>query len=276
MSYAQTGADALEYNTWRHGASRLVFRGPRMRFDGAFNLALGGSATFGRFIERPWPGLVDGATGVPMANLGAQHAGIEAMLRDPEIQALMGRAQAVVIQITGAHLVSNAYFRVHPRRNDRFVTATPALAALFPEVDFTDFSFTRHLLGTLRGIDARRYGHVVSELRTCWLSGMQALIGRASGPCIALWLAEAPPPEDSPAPALGRDPLFVTRAMVDALAPHLAEVIEVTGSTRLPAEGMVFAPIQAAAAAELPGPALHAQAAGAVADRLRRLMRPAA
>ncbi len=276
MSYAQAGADALDYNTWRHGASRLVFRGPRMRFDGAFNLALGGSATFGRFIERPWPGLVDGATGVAMANLGAQHAGVEAMLRDPEIPALMGRAQAVVIQITGAHLVSNGYFRVHPRRNDRFVTATPALAALFPEVDFTDFSFTRHLLGTLRGIDTGRYARVVAELRSRWLDGMRTLIGHSNGPCIALWLAEAPPPADSAAPALGRDPLFVTRAMIDALGPDLAEVTEVTGPTVLPAEGMVYPPLQAAAAAELPGPVLHARAGQAVADRLRRMMRPAA
>jgi hypothetical protein len=139
MSYAQSGADALEYNTWRHGASRLVFRGPRMRFDGAFNLALGDAATFGRFIERPWPGQVDAATGVPMANLGAVHAGVEALTLDPEIAGLMGRAQAVVIQITGAHLVSNAYYRVHPRRNDRFIAATPKLVELFPEVDFHRF-----------------------------------------------------------------------------------------------------------------------------------------
>jgi hypothetical protein len=157
MTYAQAGADALDYNTWRHGASRLVFRGPRMRFDGAFNLALGGTATFGRFIERPWPGQVDAATGVPMANLGAVHAGVEAMTLDPEIAGLMGRAQAVVIQITGAHLVSNGYFRVHPRRNDRFIAATPKLAALFPDIDFTDFSFTRHLLATLRETDVGRY-----------------------------------------------------------------------------------------------------------------------
>jgi hypothetical protein len=276
MSYAQSGADALEYNTWRHGASRLVFRGPRMRFDGAFNLALGDAATFGRFIERPWPGQVDAATGMAMANLGAQHAGVEALTLDPEIGGLMGRAQAVVIQITGAHLVSNAYYRLHPRRNDRFIAATPKLVELFPEVDYTDFSFTRHLLATLRATDAGRYARVVTELRASWTDRMRALIAQCAGPCLALWLAEAPPPAASPAPAPVGDPLFVTRAMIDALRPLLADVVEVTGPTVLPAEGMVHAPMQTAAAAALPGPQLHAAAAAALAERLRRLRQSAA
>ncbi len=55
-----------------------------------------------------------------------------------------------VIQVMGAHNMSNRFYAVHPRRNDRFLRASLGCCkTIYPEVDFTEFNFTRHMLTAL-------------------------------------------------------------------------------------------------------------------------------
>ena len=75
-------------------------------------------------------------------------------------------AQVTVIQILGAHNMSNRFYTVHPRRNDRFLRASPMLRGIYHDVDFTEFNFTRHMLSRLREISEERFALVVEELKT--------------------------------------------------------------------------------------------------------------
>ena len=45
----------LDYRHCRYGTSRLAFRGPEARAESPYVAALGGSATFGKFVAQPWP-----------------------------------------------------------------------------------------------------------------------------------------------------------------------------------------------------------------------------
>jgi hypothetical protein len=182
-------------------------------------------------------------------------------------------AAAVVIQIVGAANISNRFYAVHPRRNDRFLRAAPQLTALYRDVDFTDFHFTRHMLKRLNAAGPDRFAAVESELRAAWLSRMGDLVRQAGRPVVLLWIGnhrKAPAPRDP----LAQEPLFVDETMVAALRGPGVTVLRVNPSDAARAEGsggMVCGAFDHAAAAELPGPAVHREIAAALAPRLRDL-----
>ena len=68
-------------------------------------------------------------------------------------------------------------------------------------------------------------------------------------------------------PDIAEDPSFVSREMIETLRPAAAQVVEATASAEAQAQGtrgMVFAPMEEPAAAELLGPLAHAEAADAL------------
>ena len=65
---------------------------------------------------------------------------------------------------------------MHPRRNDRFLRASERLQSLYPEVDFTEFHFNRHLLGRLQELSEERFAEIAGELRQAWLARMKHLL----------------------------------------------------------------------------------------------------
>ena len=58
MAYEFAGDSALDYFPCRYGQSKLLFRGPRRRFDGPYAAAIGGTETYGKFVADPYPALV--------------------------------------------------------------------------------------------------------------------------------------------------------------------------------------------------------------------------
>lgn len=277
MAYEYRGAEALDYFPCRYGASRLSFRGPRRNLTGDYIAVLGGSATYGRFVRDPYPALIEAALDMPVVNFGCMNAGADVFLHDEAVLEICRGARAVVVQITGAQNLSNRFYTVHPRRNDRFLRARRALVGLYPSVDFTEFNFTRHMLQSLHARAPSRFGAVVAELRAVWGERMEALIRAVGGPAILLWMADHPPaPEGAPL-SFGAEPLFVDAGMLTRLRPLAAEMLEIAPSARARAEGargMVFEEIDAPVAAALPGPTAHEEAAQALLPLLRRLLPP--
>lgn len=266
-------AGALDYSPCRYGTSRLVFRGPERDLSRPYLAMLGGSPTFGKYVARPFPALVERALGRPVANLGGLNAGPDFYLSDPGTLDVAGRARAAVVQVTGAEALSNPYYTVHARRNDRFVAATPALRALFPQVDFADIHFTRHLLQVLERTDAHAHAQVVAGLKRNWLARMRLLLARLPRHRLLLWLADAPPP--ARAERLDPAPPFVDRGMLDALRPDLSDLIVATPSPHARAQrpfDMTYPETEAAQAACLPGAAAHAEVAAQLVPALQRLM----
>ena len=270
MMLMQAGAGALDYRPCRYGASKVMFRGPRRDLSRAYVAVLGGSGAFGRYVARPYSDLVEGALGRPVANLAALNAGPDFYLSDPDTLDIAAGAAVAVVQITGAEALSNPFYTVHSRRNDRFLSATPALRALYPQVDFADIHFTRHLLQVLRRADEGCFGKVVQGLQEAWLDRMRALLARLPARRVLLWVRGAARP-DGP----DSDPLFIDSALIDALRPEVTMVVEATPSERARAMAqfdMTFPETETTQAACLPGAAVHAELAAQLVPGLRGLV----
>lgn len=273
MLMLDAGAGALDYSPCRYGAAKAVFRGPGRDLALPYVAMLGGSPTFGKYVGQPYPALVEQALGQPVANLAGLNAGPDFYLSDPATLDIAGGARAAVVQVTGAEALSNPFYSVHGRRNDRFLAATPAMRTLYPQVDFTDIHFTRHLLQVLYRNDGGAFRQVVQGLRQNWLAKMRQLLSRLPSRRVLLWLADIAPPDR--AESLDLAPLFIDRAMLDALRPEVSAIVLASPSPRARAMArfdMTFPETEAAQAACLPGAAVHAEVAERLAPVLRGLM----
>ncbi|RMD93877.1 MAG: hypothetical protein D6811_04035 [Alphaproteobacteria bacterium] len=264
-SAARLGPD---YQPCHYGRSKVSFRGPRVEPAGRYAVFLGGNETFGRFIERPFPALIAAAAGIAAINLGCANAGLDLYVKDPSLLEIVAGAETAVIQIMGAQNMSNRFYVVHPRRNDRFVRASATLKALYPEVDFTEYHFTRHLLMALRDQSPGCFELVVEELRAAWVARMRSLLEQVSGRAILLWLSDRAPEDDAEELSPGGEPLLVNREMLAALADTGAELVEHVASPAEIASGreaMIYSELEQAAAREMLGPRVHADVAARLA-----------
>ncbi|EYD72571.1 DUF6473 family protein [Limimaricola hongkongensis] len=204
----------------RYAASRLEVRGPLRRIDRGYIACPGGTETFGPGLEQPFPALLERSTGRACVNLGTLNAGIGALLGDAALLAMCQGAERVVLQVTGAQGLANRFYSVHPRRNDRFLRASAKLRALYPEIDFTDFCFVRHMLESLHSHEEARFALVRDELRVAWSMRMRSLIAQLGVPVTLVVL-----PVRLGHGRLGDDPLFVTTDMIEALRPVVRHIV---------------------------------------------------
>ncbi|MBW7920471.1 MAG: hypothetical protein H3C51_00025 [Rubellimicrobium sp.] len=275
MNTGQPVADGLDYAPCQYPGSRLYFRGPAADLTRPFVAFLGGTETYGKFIETPFPALVARATGLQCANFGIVNASVDAPGSDPGLMAIARRAGVRVLQVTGAHMLSNRFYTVHPRRNDRFLRASTVLSALFPEVDFSEICFTGHLLARLWEVSPDRFQILREELQAAWSARMRSTLEQLGPATLLLWFAPQMPSdipwEERPDP-LHIEPAFVTRRMLDSLRPLVRMVLMATPSPRAMATGtagMVYTSRQQAAARALLPPAAHEEAAATIARALR-------
>ena len=82
MTYMNMGRGSLDYFPCRYGEGKTMFRGPKRKAEGDYIAFLGGTETFGKFVARPFPRIVEEQTGQPALNLGMAHAGPDAYLAD--------------------------------------------------------------------------------------------------------------------------------------------------------------------------------------------------
>jgi hypothetical protein len=264
MLHLDAGAGALDYFPCRYGASKAVFRGPGRDLSQPYVAVLGGSASFGKYVADPYPALLERALGRPVANLAVVNAGPDLYLSDPATLEVAAGASVAVVQITGAEALSNPLYSVHSRRNDRFLAASPTLRALYPQVDFTEIHFTRHLLTVLRRADSQRFRQVLAILQENWHLRMQALLAGLPKRRVLLWLSETPPPSRADAPDPGFGPLLVDREMLAALqgtGTPLVEAVPSPAALREGQTGMLFPETEVQQARALPGAAIHAEVA---------------
>ena len=265
----------LSYVPCRYGGSRMLFRGPRRRLDLPYITFLGSTGTYGKFIEKPFPSLVEKAMRHTSINFGCVNGGIDAFVNDPTVMEICQNAEMNVIQIMGANNLSNRFYAVHLRRNDRFLRASTVLQAIYPDVDFAEFAFTRHMLGALHTKSLDRFETVVHELREAWMARMRNLIGQIGERCILLWFSEDEMTDDNWSDRkdqLQIDPLFITASMIDELRPLVKGVVVVNPSDAAMAQGtrgMFFPPSQEKAASEMLGVDCHTEASAALVPHIR-------
>ena len=104
---------------------------------------------------------------------------------------------------------------------------------------------------------------------------MERLLSRISAPVVLLWLSNHAPGDAALEAEMRSDPLFVDRAMIEALRPRVQQVVEVVVSAEAQArrgEGMVFGQLEAPAAAEMLGAGAQMEAAEALREVLPGLI----
>lgn len=268
MTLDSLGESALDYLPCRYGNSKLLFRGPRKDLSFPYVAFLGGTETYGKFVADPFVSLLDRRLEPTCVNFGCINAGVDVFLNDPFLPEAAHKARVTVLQMPGAQNMSNRLYTVHPRRNDRFVSATKMLQSIFPDVDFAGFHFNKHMLKHLQTLSPDRYRIVEQELTEAWKARMEHLTQRISGRIVLMWLSERAP-ED--ADQTDVEPMHVNREMIEHLRPQVTEVIEITPSRdaiEAGCEGMVYNDMEAPAAREIMGPVAHKE----VADQLFPLL----
>jgi len=271
MTYDVLGPRAIDYLPCHYGTSKLLFRGPKRQLDEPYVAFVGGTLTFGKFIKQPFPLRVEHLTGVTSVNFGQVGAGVDVFLRDPVVLEAAQGARVTVLEVLGAAHMTNPLYKVHGRRNDRFLGPSTSLKMLYPEVDFAEFSFVQHMLSHLHNVDLQRFDRVKTQLQKVWRRRMARLVGRL-GSCVVLvrfgTKAQAGP-ENGWAASAGVEPVFVTRAMMEQLHGNVAAVVEVeVAQEGKSTAGLAYCEHEEAAARAVAGPAAHQDAA----DKLRRVL----
>lgn len=251
-----------DYLTCRYGSSRLTFRGPPQPLDGRHIAFVGGSETIAKNIVLPYPMIVEHELNEVCINFGQGSASVEAFMHDPLVGNACRDAMVTVVSLTGAANLSNRLYSVHPRRNDRFLRPSNLLRAMYPDVDFTDICFTRHLLTRLHEVSADRFSAVREELQTAWLARMRTFVDRVGPNIVLLWFAPHLPLNGDEQHSLHPrepDPLFVTRRMVDALRPLARELV-------------IAPPFPALNGANVLDEAAHSKAAAALLAPIQKIL----
>lgn len=272
LSAAERG---LDYAPYDFGSAPLTLRGPRKDPDGDYVAMLGGSETYGKYVQYPFPDLVEAVTGVKVLNFGVMNAGIGAFADDERVAGICNGAKATVVQVLGAQNITNPLYSVHARRNDRLLGATPALKELYRGLDLTEVHFTRHLMNKLRRLSEENFAEVREVLRDAWVAHMRRLLDQIESEVVLLWISTRGPqdPENLSDPT---DPLFVDRRMLAALKDQFHTLVEI----RLLDEpedkklfGKIYAASEAEAAMQMPGPRAHGQIAQTIASALQPILK---
>ena len=260
----------LNYRYCTYDGCRLNFRGPVTSMSDPYIAVLGGTEVFGRFVEHPFPELLQEWTGTAVANFGVARAGLSLFSEEPWLLDAASRADLTVLQVLGAQNMSNRMYSVHARRNDRFLSVSPMLREMFPKVDFADINFTGHLIEAL-SYDAVSFQKLVDELKWAWLQRMRRLLSVIQGDVILLWMSDRRP-EEGGISRHASEPLFVDRLMLDELVGEVAGLVEVvTDKTSHKLGEMIVSEDEEEAAMHLPGPHDHMRAAEALSNEFARL-----
>ncbi len=264
MSYQSIDAVHSAETTCGYENSKLRFRGPQRALNNPYVACLGGEETFGRFVDTPFPNALERRLDRRCLNFGSLFCGVEALTQDKGVLEIANRSDICVLQLPGLLGQSNRFYRVHPRRNDRFVAPTPDLVALYPEEDFTDVHFVRHLLTRLKARPDARIELVEQELNKVWIDKISTFLANVRPPVVLLNLQV----EGSDSGSMPGDSLTINPEMTEPLRPHCADIlslqVQVSGvSDEL--EDMLFGTLQQPIAEHMIGPATHRRIAESLA-----------
>ncbi len=265
---------SLEYHPCRYGSSKILFRGPPRRLRGDYVAYLGGTETFGQFTETPYPALVEQATGLAAVNLGCVQAGVDAFSNSPTLLDICAMARVTVVQVMGAANLSNRFFSVDPRHNNRFLRASKRFKELIPEIDCTEIADTTQLLTMLARTAPDRLHLMRQEMQSAWVARMRCLLDQIDGPKLLLWLSDHRPFSKAEGGTVCREPLFVDRAMLNAVQGHadgLVEVVAFPSEILTGRKMLVHDETETASAAEMLGAIAHERAAQALAPAVTGL-----
>ena len=165
MRHENFGEVEIDYQLCRYGGSKILFRGPRKSLRERYVVFVGSTEFYGKNVVQPLPTLAESEINIPCVNLGCVNASVDAFLRETPLHEVCQGSALNIVQIMGAQNISNRFYTVHPRRNDRFAKASSVMSAIYPDVDFSQFTHTRQMLQALYSHSPERFEIIQSELQ---------------------------------------------------------------------------------------------------------------
>lgn len=283
MSEMQLDDPLFDYNVYRFGRSRQVFRGPKPNLNGHYLAFLGGSYTFGRYTDYPFPSLISEEFAITSINLGTHGAGPGFFLGDPEVKHAASNARLCVVEVMNASSISNRMFTVRPRRNVRLHDVSDLMRGIFPEVEFDRFAFVFPMLRFLKNLDPERFKLVENEMKNAWIGRTQTLLSSLHSPTILLWFSTRTPDDLALGVASSSHaghPHYVDRAMIDTVKDAADGYVECVTQVGLPqnlqvdGRTVLFRPsgMPINENKQYPSPEMHEAAADALAPEIKRLL----
>ncbi len=261
----------LNYCPCRYGGSKLLFRGPKKDLSDDYIAFLGGTETYGKFVEVPFADIIGSRFNVSAVNLGCVNAGLDIFSNDQTVLNICSQAQATVLQVPSTHSISNRYYKVHPRRNDRFLEATPLLRSLFPKFNAHAYDFIKDMLAALKDESEHKFELIQQELQECWVAHMISLSEQISGKVFLLWIAPHCIDDELASRDVMAEPMFVERKMIEEVRGYFTDLIEISATRdeiELGKEMLVVPDYELIAAREILGPVVHSRAAVSIAKSL--------
>lgn len=279
MSVQQVIQTTLDYQEYRFGRSRQIFRGPMPDLSKPYAAFIGGSETYGKFSPETFPSVLEERLSYQCINWGTPGAGPGFFIKDPVILEACSQAKVCVIAIMSAHTVSNRLYATYLRRNEKFREASEQLTTLYPEVDFSQFRFAGNMIARLEEVDPKRFGMVRLELRNAWIARMKELLTDIETQKILVWFSDMSPEESGSLPSREvrrRVPAFVTRDMIETVAPMADVYVEYVASENAAmgsAGDRVPGPRGLHVARRFPSATMHHEMAGLLEKPLAKLLR---
>jgi hypothetical protein len=214
------------------GTTTLV-RGPiPVDLSADFVVCLGGAHTLGRFVEYPYPALLQRQLGVPVLNLGHGGGKPEFYLQSPGIIEVINKAKCAVIQVMSARGSPNRFLKPTSHAHNIMSIAEGIAAAKNPA--FVDAAY-RNLL---RQLEPARLQEAIEETRSNWLAEMERLLGRITVPKVLFWFSVRTPAYvakfNNLDAMLGDYPQLVTEEMIGKLKPETDGYIQCVSNVGMP------------------------------------------
>jgi len=264
-----------QYNAYRFGRSRQRFRGPKPDLTMPYISFIGGSETYGKFVEKPFPALLQTSLDYTCANWGTPGAGPSFFLKDPVVLEACSNSKICVISVMGAVAMSNRLYSVFKRRNSRVRATSAGLKALFPKLQLGDYRFAHNMLRNMYRDNPDNFKVVEIELREAWIARMRELLDEIETCRVLFWISERTPDEaraPNESDAFITHPAFVDRAMLEAVAPMADLVVEYVPQQVPAHEKVVASRDEGFPRLPVPGEMMHAQAASLLTGPLREIL----
>lgn len=276
MSIYASAATEVDYQGYRYGRSRQRFRGPKPDLSKPYMSFIGGSETYGKFVQHPYPSLVEEALDFTCANWGTPGAGPSFFLKDPVVLEACSNSRICVISVMGAVAMSNRLYSVFKRRNSRLLSTSESLKLLFPDMNLNEFRFAHNMARQMHRKNPANFKALELELRQAWVARMRELMDEIETTRVLLWMSERSPDEDegpNDSKAFVKHPAFVNRDMLETIAPMADLVIEYVPSVpQDEPEAQVDDGGGDEPALPCPSQMMHDQTAALIAEPLREIL----
>jgi MoaA/NifB/PqqE/SkfB family radical SAM enzyme len=228
--YARLDGDFIDYQVYSiEGVAPYGFRGPSPggKIPKDFVSCIGAAQTFGRFVEHPYPALLQQKIAeLPVLNLGLPGAGPAAYLLSPSIIELVNNGNSAIIQIFSGRSASNRHFKSSGFSNGKRISDGADISALNAFIEI----YQNYTLDQIKDI--------VEETTVNWLADFKVLLEQIRVPKILLWFSVKAPPQthnlESRESLLGSFPHLVTQELLTDLTPYAQKYVEVITKRGIP------------------------------------------